>query len=200
LGGALNEGGNMFAWAREVLRLPEGEALDAALATVPPDGPGLVFLPLLAGERSPGWEPAQRGAVSGLSLTTTPVHLLRAALEGVTLRIAQVCDALGSALPSSPQVVASGGALRRSRPWLQILADVLGRPVALSAVDEASARGAALLVLEALGHGRLEDFEAPVSHVVEPDAARHRSYAAARRRQQALYEHLLKELREHGDP
>jgi gluconokinase len=200
LGGALNEGGNMFAWAREVLRLPEGEALDAALAAVLPDGHDLAFLPLLAGERSPGWEPALRGAVAGLSLTTTPVHLLRAALEGVAFRIAQVCDALGTALPSMPQAVASGGALRRSRPWQQILADVLGRPVALSAVDEASARGAALLALEALGHGRLEDFEAPVSHVVEPDAARHLSYAGPRRRQQTLYDHLLKELREDGDP
>lgn len=199
LGGALNEGGNVFAWAQKALRLPEGPGLDAALAAVPADGHGLTFLPLLAGERSPGWEPALRGAVSGLSLITTPVDLLRAALEGVAFRIASVCAPLDAALGRTPDVVASGGGLLHSPAWLQILADVLGRAVRVSAVDEVSARGAALLVLEALGQGRLEDQPAPIAHVVEPDGQRHRAHARAMRRQQALYGHLWKELREEGD-
>ena len=199
LGGALNEGGNVFAWARKVLRLPEGAGLESALSAVPTDGHGLAFLPLLAGERSPGWEPSLRGAVSGLSLITTPVDLLRAALEGVAFRIASVCASLDGALGRSPDVVASGGGLLHSPAWLQILADVLGRAVHVSAVDEVSARGAALLVLEALGQGRLEDQPAPVAHVVEPDPERHDAHARAMRRQQALYDHLLAELRKEGD-
>jgi gluconokinase len=198
LGGALNEGGNVFAWAQKVLRLPDAASLDAALADVPAEGHGLAFLPLLGGERSPGWEPALRGAVSGLSLSTTPVHLLRAALEGIAFRIASVCGPLDAALGHPPDVVASGGGLLHSPAWLRILADVLGRAVHVSAVDEVSARGAALLALEALGEGRLEEHPAPVTHVVEPDRERHDAYRRTMRRQQALYDHLLKEL-EAGD-
>jgi gluconokinase len=196
LGGALNEGGNVFAWAQETLRLPEGPQLEAAVAALPPAGHGLTFLPLLAGERSPGWEPALRGGLLGLAVGTTPVDILRAGLEGVAFRIASVYGQVQSALRREPEVVASGGALLKSAAWQQILADVLARPVKASSVEEASARGAALLALEALGCGRLEDFAAPLSDVVAPDPARHQVYLGAMRRQQALYDHLLRELRD----
>ena len=55
LGGALSEGGNLYRWARDTLRLDASDSLWEAVATVPPDGHGLTWLPFLAGERSPGW-------------------------------------------------------------------------------------------------------------------------------------------------
>ena len=51
LGGALSEGGNLYAWLRDTLALPQDEDLDAALASMPPAAPDLLFLPVLAGER-----------------------------------------------------------------------------------------------------------------------------------------------------
>lgn len=191
-GGALSEGGNVFAWMRDTLRLPEGDALEAALAAMEPDGHGLTVLPFLAGERSPGWAGHARATVHGLTLASTPLDILRAGLEAVAYRVGLVFDLLRPLMPEDVQVVASGGALVNSPLWLQMMADVLGRPVAVSQVGEASARGAALLALEALG--ALEDLSAApafVGRTYEPDVKRHARYQEAMARQRALYEKLV---------
>ena len=111
----------------------------------------MTVLPFLAGERSPGWAGHARATLHGLSQATTPLDILRAGLESVAFRIALVFDLLRRLLPGDPEIVASGGALLGSPAWLQIMTDVLNRPVAVSAVQEVSGRGAALLALEALG-------------------------------------------------
>lgn len=191
-GGALTEGGNVFAWLRDTLELPDSTDLESALTAMEPDAHGLTVLPFLGGERSPGWAGHARGAFQGLSMATTPIQLVRAGMEAVAYRIGLVFDLLRPMLPEDFQVVASGGALLSSPTWLQIVSDVLRQPVAASEVQEASARGAALLALEALG--AFEDLtEAPpfVGALVEPDAERHSRYRAAMRRQQRLYEALV---------
>jgi gluconokinase len=192
-GGALSEGGNVFAWLKATLQLPNTADLESALAAMEPDAHGLTVLPFLAGERSPGWAGDARATIHGLSLATTPLDILRAGLEAVAYRVALVFDLLQPLLPDDAQVVASGGALLNSPAWLQIMADVLGRPVAASQVREASARGAALLALEALG--ALDDLDAAppfIGDVFEPDAERHARYREAVERQKALYEKLIR--------
>ena len=90
-------------------------------------------------------------------------------------------------------MVASGGALLGSPVWLQIVADALGRPVATSLVNEASARGATLLALEALG--QLDDAgEAPayMGPSCVPDSEHHEIYREAMQRQQDLYDRLIR--------
>lgn len=193
LGGATSEGGNLYAWLRAALQLPpDPEALEAVVAAVPPDSHGLTVLPFLSGERSPGWNDAARAAIVGLSLDTTPEAIARAGLEAVAFRFGLLFERLRPHLPSDPTVIASGGALQRSSLWVQMLADVLARPVILSGEPEASSRGAALLALEALS--LLKDLEmapAALGRVFEPDPERHAIYAAAVERQQALYQRLL---------
>jgi len=192
-GGALSEGGNVFAWMRETLRLGDVSEIEQALAGMEPDAHGLTVLPFLAGERSPGWAGHARATIHGLSLATTSLEILRAGLEAVAYRIALVFELLRPLLPADVQIVASGGALLSSPAWLQIMTDVLGRPVAVSQVEEASARGAALLALEALG--ALENLaEAPafIGMVHEPDPERHARYREAVERQKELYEKLIR--------
>jgi gluconokinase len=165
-GGALSDGGNLYAWLRQTLR-----DVDAAgLAEREPGAHALTFLPFLGGERSLGWDVTRRGLVAGLSFATTPLDLAQAALEGVAYRFAEVLDALGGV----DDVVVTGGALLANPDWTQILADALGRTLHVSAVAEASARGAALAAL-----GRL-DLGAPVDHVVEPRPDRHAIHLRAR--------------------
>lgn len=192
LGGALSEGGNVFAWLKSTLQLPDPADLEPALAAMEPDAHGLTVLPFLAGERSPGWASRARATIHGLSLANTPLDILRAGLEAVACRVGLVFDLLRPLLTGDSRIVASGGALLKSPTWLQIMADVLGQPVAASQVQEVSARGAALLALEALG--ALEELaEAPpfIGAVFEPDAGRHARYREAVERQQALYEKLV---------
>jgi gluconokinase len=168
-GGALSDGGNLHAWLRGTL----AEFDAAQLADRPAAGHGLVFLPFLGGERSLGWDASRRGLVHGLSFATTPLDLVQAALEGVCYRFADVLDALG----------VTGGALLANPAWVQILADVLGRHLEVSAAPEGSARGAALVALEGLG---FTIPAAPVARMVEPRADRFAIHERARQVQQRL--------------
>ena len=176
-GGALSDGGNLWAWLHDTLRLePSADATER-----PPGAHGLVFLPLLGGERAPGWKGAARGALAGLSFDTEPLDILQAALEGIAFRFAAIAELL----PEVEDVVATGHALAASPGWVQILADVLERPVTLSAVEEGSARGAAVAALERLG---FEPEPAPLGRVFEPRPERSETYREARERQRQLYD------------
>jgi gluconokinase len=176
IGGALSDGGNLWAWLEKTLRL--GELADVAERA--PGAGGVTFLALLGGERSPGWNAGARGAISGLRFDVEPADLVQAALEGVACRFAEIADLL----PGVREVVATGGALRENRGWAQIVADVLERPLAVSGVDEASARGAAVFALERLG---AQPDEAPLEGVVEPRPERAQAYRELRERQRELY-------------
>jgi gluconokinase len=191
MGGALSNGGNVYAWCQRALRL-ESEEIEKRLAGMKPDGHGLTVLPFFSGERSTGWASFARAAAVGMSLDTEPVEILRAALEAVAYRFAAVYDLLHEEMPSATRLVASGRGILNSPVWMQIMADVIGVPVVASAVPEASSRGAALLALQALGY--LTDFgavPAPLGAVAEPDPASHERYQQGRRRQQRLYDLLI---------
>ena len=178
-GGSISDGGNLYDWLERTLSEVDVERV----ADEPADGHGLTFLPQLGGERSPGWRADLRGALTGLAFETTPRDIVHAALEGVALRFAEIADLV----PGVREVVATGGALARNPGWTQILADALGSPIAESAVAEASARGAAVLALERLGH---EAEPAPFGRTFEPRPESVEAYRAARVRQRALYEAL----------
>jgi gluconokinase len=173
-GGALSDGGNLYAWLAHTLVEPGGEAKDDH---------GLTFLPFLGGERSTGWDPHQTGALLGLTFDTTPADIRRAALEGVGLRFAAIADLL----PDVREIVATGGALAKDHEWVQLLADALARPVTLSGIAEASLRGAAVAVLQ-------NPDAAPLGDTFHPREERAEAYRWARERQDRLYEVLRGEL------
>ncbi|MBN2502550.1 MAG: gluconokinase [Anaerolineales bacterium] len=193
LGGAMSEGGNISGWMKKNLKLKSKAELDARIAQLEPDAHGLTFLPLLSGERSPGWVGDARGALTGISLSTTALEIYRAGLEGVACRLGLIFDLLKPAVSPQPQVIASGGALLHSPTLLQIVADVLGNPVTTSQVLEASARGAALLGLKALGEVEdLRSFPKFTGQTYQPDLQNHAIYAEAKARQQALYQQAIR--------
>src|SRR6185436_17173019 len=122
------------------------ESIEQQLEEIEPDSHHLTVLPFWAGERSSGWQPAARGGILGLTLHTRLIEILRAAMEAVAYRFALLWQSLETQAPEAT-IVASGNALRASPVWRQMIADVLGRPLLLSATAEASTRGAALLAL-----------------------------------------------------
>ena len=161
-GGALSDGGNLHAWLLRTLAAFEGDAIGER----EPAAHGLVFEPYLGGERSLEWDPDRRGAISGLTFATTPLDIAQAALEAVSYRLAAVLDAIGGV----DSVAVTGGGLLSNPGWVQVLADVIGRPLEVSGVEEGSARGAAVVALERAG---LPVPEAPIARVVEPRLDRH---------------------------
>lgn len=218
VGGALSNGGNLYRWLLETLRLdgsaapdvgtggasgstsqappsgegPAGDEAEAAIARLPPDGHGLTFLPLFAGERSPGWAPGAFGGILGLRESTTALEILRAGMEAVAVRMAAVVAEIEGALAATdtrrPRLIGSGGGFWHSGAWAQILADAIGRDIERSAEPEASSRGAGLLALESLGVvPDVADLAPPVAGGVQSDPARHPAYEAAWRRQRRFY-------------
>ncbi|HST03466.1 MAG TPA: gluconokinase [Chloroflexia bacterium] len=188
VGGALSEGGNVFAWLRDTLRVTDFEALEVAAASLPPDAHGLTMLPFIAGERSPGWNPSARMTIAGISSATRPVEILRAAQEAIAYRLASVYDLMRRALPEPEHIVASGGALLGTPGWVQMLADVLGRPVTMSGEEQASSKGAAILALRGLGHiAEYSEVPTTFGETFRPDMARYEVYRRGLERQHELY-------------
>jgi gluconokinase len=170
VGGALSDGGNVLSWLEETLGASEGTDAEH----------DLIFLPLLGGERSPGWRASARGAVAGLTLETTPAQIAQAAREGIAYEVAEVADAL----PGVREVVASGGALHDEPEWLQLFADVLERPVVVTDAEEASLRGAAVLALE---HEGIEVPAPTITRSFEPRVERFERHRTNRERLRRLY-------------
>jgi gluconokinase len=116
---------------------------------------------------------------------------VRAALEAIAYRFASIARDLDTLAPQA-EIVATGNALRSSPVWIQIIADVLGRPIALGNAAEASIRGAALLALEAVGKiATIEDVSVSSAQVFQPDLVRHARYREGLARQQELYDRLF---------
>jgi gluconokinase len=192
LGGSLANGGSLYAWLAETLRLPSPEEREREIAAMEPDAHGLTVLPFLAGERSLGWVASARAAIVGLSLATSPTAILRAGLETVAYRFAMIHERLRESCPDLREIIATGGALLASPAWTGIMADTLGVPLMPSTEAEGSSRGAALLASEALGLiPALDAVPAGTGPVVEPDPARHARYRAGLARHRALYDLLV---------
>ena len=185
VGGALSDGGGLVQWLTESLNFDQG-----AVGALEPDAHGLTVLPFWSGERSTGWSSDARGGIFGLRQKTTPVEIMRATLESIAYRFALIARALDQVAPNA-KIFASGNALRSSPVWLQIIADVLGRPLLFGGTAEASIRGAALIGLEAVGKiGTIEEDTIAIEQVFEPDLTRHARYQQGLARQEELYNRL----------
>jgi gluconokinase len=193
MGGALSNGGDLYEWMRGVLKTGTEQEIETELAAMEADSHGLTVLPFLSGERSTGWVAEARAVITGMSLDTTALEIMRAGLEAVAYRFAAIHELIVQGIEEPETVVGSGVALLRSPAWAQIISDALGKPVIATVETEASSKGAALLALEALGAiERLEEEPDVPGRVYSPDPRRHRIYAAARRRQEEIYGALIK--------
>lgn len=184
LGGATSEGGSTADWCRSALELTLDD-LETALAR-PADGHGLTALPLLAGERSPGWNVSATGTLHGLNAGSDRLAIAQALLEGVGLRLRAVADALE--VRGEP-LLAGGGALDALPSWAAVIASAIGCPLRLIDEREPTARGVALLLGEALSPGAQVD-PVGISAEIAPDAEAAARFEAAAERQQALYHAL----------
>jgi gluconokinase len=176
VGGAINNGGIVLAWAGDAIAPDIGqhpETLIDLAATAQPGSGGLIMLPYLLSERAPHWSSLPRGAYIGLTREHRRPHLLRAALEGVCQQLALVLHSVRAAGNEVRALRATGG-FARSPFWRQLLADVLDMEIEFPAGHEGSSFGAALLALQALGIIDSIDVAADLVHITEtvrPDPA-----------------------------
>ena len=195
----LSAGGSL-SWWRERFDADFATLVDEASA-VDPGAEGLLFLPYLTGERSPHLDPHARGAFVGLTLRHTRAHLTRAVMEGVAFSMRDGLEVMrGLGTPDDDMRAVGGGA--RSPLWLALQADIYGRAVRRTEVDEGPAYGAALLAGVAAGAfadvaeaGRQVRLRAEVT---EPDPSRARVYDELYAIYRSLYGALRDPMHELG--
>ena len=191
IGGALSDGGGLYHWLKDALKL-EGtdNEIEDRIAENAPDSHGLTFLPFLAGERSTNWNAEAKGAILGLHSSTSSLEITQAALEAVAYRFAAIFGQLNEIYPLET-IIASGGALRESPVWTQIICDALNKKMFLPDEHEASSRGAVLFALEEAGKiQNLAAFPTDEGQAFMPDAAKHEIYRTAKARQEKFYKLL----------
>lgn len=188
IGGALSDGGGLYGWLKDNLRLDADDAaVEKLIAKRAPAGHGLTFLPFMAGERSTGYNEFANGGIIGLTTSTGPIDIVQACLESVAYRFAEICDQLKT-VSNIREITASGGALQESSAWTQIIADVLGRDLTRPDTREASSRGAVLLALETIGRiDSIETIAPPKGRRFVTDRKRHDLYKIARIKHAKLY-------------
>jgi glycerol kinase len=149
--GNISMSGAAVQWLGEFLRLANPVEDAARLAESVDGSDGVYFVPAMSGLGAPHWDSAMRGAIFGLSRTSTSAHLARAAVEAIAFQVRDVFDAMEreAAVPL-PMLHADGGATHNDR-LMQFQADVLGRPVMRSSCADLSAVGAAWLAGIAFG-------------------------------------------------
>jgi xylulokinase len=189
-GGTVGGGGTLKWFRQEFGQGLSFDDLTAEAARVPAGSDGVLFLPYMAGERSPIWDPDAKGVFYGLSFDKTRGHMIRAVLEGVAFSLEHNLRTAAETGVQVDVLNAMGGA-SNSRLWTQIKADVTGRRIQVPASDTATTLGAALLA--GVGCGVYRDYEEAVTRTIhitrvhEPDMQKHESYQRAMEEYLELY-------------
>ena len=160
-----HSGGLLLRWFRDTvceLELQQArdtgvDAYDLMLQAAPADPTSLLVLPHFAGSGTPTFDTRSKGAILGLTFSTTKTELAKAILEGLTYELRLNLDLLKQGGVEIDELRAIGGGAR-SDLWVQLKADITGTPVVVPRVTEAACWGAALLA--GVGAGCFSDIRA----------------------------------------
>ena len=201
LQGGTTGGGGALKWLRETT-CPElsFEEMSGLAETVPAGSGGVTFLPYMAGERSPIWNPEACGVYFGLNFGTTRGRMIRACMEGAAYALRHNLETAAAA-GARAQVLRAMGGSANSPVWTQIKADVTGCEIEVPGSDTATTLGAAMLA--GVGTGVWSSFEEAAAQTVRvrkryaPDPEAGAVYDRGYRVYRELYEHL-KDMMSHS--
>lgn len=177
------------------------DQLNDLASPVPPGSEGLVFLPYMAGERSPIWDDRAKGVYYGIDFSKTKGHFVRASMEGVAFSLRHNLEVAETAGAKIEELRAVGGSAN-SLLWTQMKADVTGKRIVAPSSDTAAALGA--VILAGVGVGMYSSFQEAVdltvkiNRVHEPDMEKHEQYQKYYDIYLELYENLKELMRQTG--
>jgi ribulose-phosphate 3-epimerase len=150
--GGQSSTGSILRWARHLFGASDVayRQLDDEASAIPPGCDGLVALETFQGSRTPVTDPLARGALLGLTLSHTRAHIWRAWMEAVCFGTRACIEALAQAGHNCDEIIMAGGATN-SDLWLQMHADVTGKPVIVCENSDAPLLGCAILASIGLG-------------------------------------------------
>lgn len=194
-------GGSLVRWLDGVLHSDLGgeskarrrEEMTRLAALVPAGSDGVTFLPYMAGERSPIWNPHAKGVYYGLDYSATRGHMIRAVLEGAAYALNHNLMLARHEGISIGMLRAVGGAAQNEL-WMQIKADITGESICCVASTETTAIGCA--VMAGVGCGAYPDFDSAaarlcgIGRVYTPNEENRAVYREGYERYLALYQNL----------
>jgi glycerol kinase len=154
LQGGVFSAGAMIDWLAGGIGLITNASATAGMASSVADAAGVKVLPALAGLGAPWWRPEAHAVVAGLTAAARPAHVVRATLDGIAHRVADVVEAMAGVLPGTPLRLRVDGGMTANSYLMQRQADLLGIPVDVASVEESTALGIAGLA--GLGSGDLD--------------------------------------------
>lgn len=174
----LRELGVVFQAAADADDVSVFDKVDAAIAAVDPGSGGVMYHPYLLpnGERAPFIKPSAKASFTGLSESNTSAELLRAVYEGIALAMYDCYQYM----PIPVKSISLSGGGTRSGVWCQLIADVMGTDILITAGNEFGAKGAAMNL--GVAAGVFDSYEAAVKSMVHahrtytPDSAAHAIY------------------------
>lgn len=201
-----NQGGSLVKWFRDTFAAAEhrqaeemGRDIYADLISEVPEEPSAILvLPHFTTTGPPAFISDSCGVIAGLRLETSRGEILKAILEGTTFYLKECVASLPATGIEINDYRAVGGG-SRSDEWIQISADIMGRPFVRPKITEAGALGAAIIA--GTGEGLFPSFEAGVEAMVrlertfEPNPHRHRIYAGQFEKYRQLWPLMDKYLR-----
>lgn len=192
-GGSVGGGGVLKWFRQELAEASSFDELTALASQVSAGSDGVIFLPYMAGERSPIWDPDAKGVYYGLGFDKTKGHMIRACLEGVAYSLEHNLQTAKEVGVEIQELIAMGGAAN-SLLWTQIKSDVTGKVIKVPTSDTATTLGAAILA--GVGVGVYEGFEEAVNETIvitrthTPNMENHKAYQALMEIYLELYQNL----------
>jgi len=181
-GGPINNGGIVLKWYMQTFLKKELQTpsdyndVIREIQNIRPGADGLVFLPYLLGERAPLWNSDACGVFFGIRAHHTQAHFTRAVVEGICLALFHIGQRLEESGLEIKQVHVSGGFVH-SEEWLQVLADIFGKPIVLIHQEDASALGAAYLAMKKIGYIKsYQELYPAEQKTFTPDKENHQYY------------------------
>jgi len=163
--GAILSAGLSLRWLKDnILCDKEFRAIDEEASKIPVCSNGLIFLPYLAGERTPYLDTNARGVFFGLTMKHNINHMSRAIMEGVAFALKDCIGVIEQLGIGIEKVIASGGGAK-SKLWLQIQADVFGREIYTTETVEQACTGSAILA--GVGCGIFRNLEEATNAIVK---------------------------------
>lgn len=172
------------------------DVLNERAEQIAPGSDGLLVLEHWQGNRTPWVDPNSRGVIRGLTLSHTPAHVFRAIMEGVVYGTAVIIDRMEQEDFAINEIIACGGATQ-SDLWMQIHADVTGKPITIPEEQQAVSLGSGILATVAAGI--YSDMRDAASHMVrvaktiQPNKENTAIYKEYVRQYEATYEALKDE-------
>jgi len=193
-------GGGSFKWLKENFFADINFAdMDKFAASTPCGADGLIFLPYMAGERSPIWDVKAKGVFFGMDYSKNKGHFIRAVMEGVAYSLQHNIKTAEESGCFIDTMYSIGGSAN-SDIWMQIKSDVTNTPISVPSSDTSATLGAAILAGVAVGI--YTDFHDAVKNTVRikktytPSAENHEVYMKNYKKYLEIYENLKSSMQQ----